>query len=131
MIRNLRPFVVLLSATLLALASSGHAQQPLLVGGLPSIASSEAGFSAESLTAIGVLIKSAVDNREIAGGSALVVRRGKIAHLAIAGMQDVEAKVTLNANTIFRIASMTKPVTSVAAMMLVEDGKLRLDDPIA
>ena len=46
-------------------------------------------------------------------------------------MRDVESKRPMTADTIFRLYSMSKPVTSVAAMMLVEDGKLRLDDPVA
>jgi CubicO group peptidase (beta-lactamase class C family) len=81
---------------------------------LPRIEPREAGFSAEKLARIEALLSDAVDQRLVAGGAALVARRGRVAYVAT-----------------FRIASMTKPITSVAAMMLVEDGKLRLDDPVA
>jgi CubicO group peptidase (beta-lactamase class C family) len=60
----------------------------------------------------------------------LVQRRGQIAHLSALGFKDVERKAPLAEDTIFRIYSMTKPLTSVAAMMLVEEGRLSLDDPV-
>jgi CubicO group peptidase (beta-lactamase class C family) len=90
-----------------------------------------AGFVPEKLAAIDGLLSKAVEQRQIAGGAALVARRGKIVHLAKVGMQDAEARVPISEATIYRIASMTKPITSVAAMMLVEEGKLGLDDPVA
>jgi CubicO group peptidase (beta-lactamase class C family) len=61
----------------------------------------------------------------------LVVRRGHVASLETVGWQDVENKIPMKGDTIFRIASMTKPVTSIAVLMLEEDGKLTIDDPVA
>jgi CubicO group peptidase (beta-lactamase class C family) len=98
---------------------------------LPRGDAKAAGFDPDKLAAIDGLLKRAASERQIAGGAALVARRGKIVHLATAGMQDVEAGVPISEATIYRIASMTKPVTSVAAMMLVEEGKLALSDPVA
>lgn len=91
----------------------------------------EKGLSKEKLDAIPALFKKAVDQKQIAGASALVAQRGKIVHLSTVGMQDVENKVPLTGATIFRIASMSKPITSVAVMILVEDGKLNVTDPLS
>jgi putative heme-binding domain-containing protein len=77
------------------------------------------------------LIQEYVNRRDIAGGVILIMHRGKPVCLKAAGMADMEAKTPMSQNTIFRIASMTKPITSVAVMMLVEDGKLRLEDPVS
>ncbi len=77
------------------------------------------------------MLDDAVARRQIAGGAALVARHGKVVYLATAGRRDVEAGLPLDEATIYRIASMTKPVTSVAVMMLCEEGKLGLDDPVS
>ena len=77
------------------------------------------------------LLKDAVDQKRIAGGSALIARQDKIAYLTTAGMQDVAGKVPLTESTIFRLASMTKPITAVAVMILVDEGKLRVTDPLS
>jgi CubicO group peptidase (beta-lactamase class C family) len=98
---------------------------------LPRGEAKEAGLSPQKLAAIDALLKTAVEQKKIAGGAALVARQGKVVHLSVAGTQDVEAGVPVTDQTIFRVASMTKPITSVAAMMLVEEGKLSLDDPVA
>ncbi len=61
----------------------------------------------------------------------LVSRRGRIAHLSTYGQRDIEAGLPVQPDTLFRIYSMTKPVTSVAAMMLYEQGAFQLTDPIS
>jgi len=61
----------------------------------------------------------------------LVARRGKVAHLGVYGMQDAEAAKPMQADTIFRSASMTKPITSTAVMMLYEEGRFLLSDPVS
>ena len=68
---------------------------------------------------------------QIAGGVALVARHGKVVSLTTVGMQDIEGIVPLTEATIFRIASMSKPITSVAVMVLVDDGKLTVTDPLS
>src|ERR1017187_10062932 len=64
------------------------------------------------------------------GTQVLVYRRGKIVHSAVQGFADVERKAPVKDDTIFRIYSMTKPITSVAFMMLVEEGRVALDEPV-
>lgn len=71
-----------------------------------------------------------IDTGKLPGTLTLVARRGKVAHLGVRGLADIERGTPLAEDTIFRIYSMTKPVTSVALMMLVEDGKVALDDPV-
>jgi CubicO group peptidase (beta-lactamase class C family) len=99
--------------------------------GLPRGDARAGGFSPERLEKVRALLEDAVGRKQVAGGSALVARRGKVVYQAAAGMQDVEAGRPIDGSTIFRIASMTKPVTSVAVMVLHDDGKLRLEDPVA
>ncbi len=122
----------LLVITLAACVVASPAQAQLApLTGLPRGDAQAAGFVPAKLSAIDALLKRAVDQRQIAGGAALVARRGKVVYLATAGMQEAEAGVPISEATIYRIASMTKPITSVAAMMLVEEGKLKLDEPVA
>ncbi|MUM18434.1 beta-lactamase family protein [Mycobacterium sp. CBMA271] len=75
-------------------------------------------------------IRAAIDDRILAGAVTLVWQRGQLRHLAATGHRDVDAGLRMAENTIFRIASMTKPVISAAAMSLVDDGTIRLNDPI-
>ena len=71
-----------------------------------------------------------IDTRKLPGALTLVQRRGELAHLSTLGQMDVERQRPLGPDTIFRIYSMTKPITSVAFMMLVEDGVVSLDEPV-
>jgi methyl acetate hydrolase len=90
--------------------------------GLPTLSGSGA-------AAIDSLFESAVAKGEIPGVVAAVVNREQILYLKAFGKQDVARGIPMSTDTVFRIASMTKPVTSVGIMMLYEQGKLRLDDP--
>ena len=123
-----RALLVLLVASLVELPARA---QVATTASLPRGNAHEAGFSSEKLAEIHALIARAVQERKISGGAALIARRGKIVHVATAGMQDADSDAPIRESTIYRIASMTKPITSVAAMMLVEESKLRLDDPVA
>ena len=89
------------------------------------------GFSTEGLKAFQQAMRGLVDDARLAGVTTLVARHGKVVHFDAYGLQDLEAKKPLTKDTIFRIASMTKPITGVAMMMLWEDGKWTLDDPVA
>lgn len=91
----------------------------------------ELGFSSQRLTRINTKMQSYVDDNKVAGISTLVARRGKVVHFDHVGMADIEAKKPICADTIFRIYSMTKPITAVAALMLFEEGHFRLSDPVA
>jgi CubicO group peptidase (beta-lactamase class C family) len=76
------------------------------------------------------LLQKHVDNGELAGAAAAVWRDGTI-RAACAGWRDVESHLPIERDTIFRIASMSKPITSVAALMLVDEGKIALTDPVS
>ena len=116
---------VCLSLLLLLVASSVWSQ------GLPVAKPAEVGLSAERLGRIAPIIQGYVDQNKIAGAVTLIARNGKVAYLKVYGMRDIEAKKPMTVDTMFRIASMTKPITSVAVMMLQEEGKLLLNDPIS
>jgi CubicO group peptidase (beta-lactamase class C family) len=79
---------------------------------------------------IAAAIESMVDAGALAGAATLVWRNGKIIQIGTVGWRDVETRLPIARDTIFRIASMTKPITSVAALMLFEEGRFALDDPI-
>ena len=83
----------------------------------------------KSADAIDQMFEAAVANKEIPGVVVAVVNKDQILYLNAFGKQDVGKNIPMAKDTVFRIASMTKPVTSVAIMMLVEQGKLQLDDP--
>lgn len=76
------------------------------------------------------VLRKSVDQGQLAGAIALVHRHGQT-ECAVAGWRDIELDLPVERDTIFRIASMTKPITSVAALMLVDEGRIRLDDPIS
>ena len=88
------------------------------------------GLSSERLARIGAVLNAGVDRGEIPGYVALVARRGKIAYFETYGVQDPNTGKAMAPDSIFRIYSMTKPITSVAAMILVEEGRLNLGDPV-
>jgi CubicO group peptidase (beta-lactamase class C family) len=71
-----------------------------------------------------------IDQGALSGAVTLVWRKGEVVQVNTLGQRDIAKGLPMERDTLFRIASMTKPVTSVAAMMLVEEGKLKLDDPI-
>jgi CubicO group peptidase (beta-lactamase class C family) len=98
---------------------------------LPSASPASVGLSPERLDRIGTVVQQSVDNKQIAGAVTMVVRRGKVAWLKAEGMMDREAAKPMRPDAMFRICSMTKPITSVAVMMLYEEGRFQLDDPIS
>jgi CubicO group peptidase (beta-lactamase class C family) len=98
---------------------------------LPRATPEELGFNPAKLARVEERLKQEVADGHVAGASAIVLREGQVALLATAGMADREANKPMRADTIVRIASMSKPVTSVAVMMLVDEGKLALEDPLA
>ena len=77
------------------------------------------------------MIERRIAAGDLAGAVTIVARRGKVAHLAAQGVMDLDTKQPMTPATMFRIASMTKPVIGVSIMMLVEENKLRLNDPVA
>jgi len=115
----------LLPLLLVFVALSAWAQE------LPTATPEEVGLSKEGLGQIDATLQQFVDEERVAGVVALIARRGKIAYFETLGMQDVEAGTPMDKDTIFRIFSMTKPITSVAVMMLYEEGRFDLDDPVS
>jgi CubicO group peptidase (beta-lactamase class C family) len=88
------------------------------------------GLDPARLAAVRPQLEAFVDRGELAGIVTLASRGGEIVHADAIGWADIEAKRPMRADTLFRIASMTKPITSAAALMLMEEGKLALEDPI-
>ena len=89
------------------------------------------GMSSARLERIGTALQPFVDSGELAGYVTLVARRGEIVHRGRAGHRDREAGVAMTDDTIFRIYSMTKPIVSTALMLLHEEGRFQLDQPVA
>jgi CubicO group peptidase (beta-lactamase class C family) len=89
------------------------------------------GFSADGLKAFQRTMHALVDDAKLAGVTTLVARHGKVVYFDAYGVQDLETKKPVAKDTIFRLASMTKPIAGVAMMMLWEQGKWTLDDPVA
>jgi CubicO group peptidase (beta-lactamase class C family) len=97
--------------------------------GLPRATPESVGMSGERLQAATALLHQFVADRKIAGAVAAVARRGRVVYLEPVGLQSFESKTPMTERSLFRIYSMTKAVTAVAVMMLVEEGKLQLSDP--
>ena len=102
-----------------------------LAAELPRATPEAVGLSSERLANIRKVLGARVDAGEIPGYVALVARRGKVAYFEAYGVQNPNTKKPMATDSIFRIYSMTKPITSVAAMILVEEGKIRLSDPVS
>jgi CubicO group peptidase (beta-lactamase class C family) len=97
----------------------------------PKATPASVGVSTERLNRLHAGMQGFVDRKEVGGIVSLVAREGKVVDLTAFGFQDVEKQTPMKTDSIFRIASMTKPVTSVAIMMLYEEGKLFLSDPVS
>jgi CubicO group peptidase (beta-lactamase class C family) len=89
------------------------------------------GMSTERLSRLNAAMKKLVDDKQVAGLVTLVERHGKIVHFSAAGQLDVRKPDAMEKDSVFRIYSMSKPVTGVAMMMLYEEGKWQLNDPVS
>ena len=119
--------IVMLSAQALVLS-----ERPQTVGVRPRVEGpASVGISAERLERLHQGMQGFIDRHEAAGIVTLVAREGKNVDLHAVGFQDVEKNIPMKTDAIFRIASMSKPITSVAIMMLYEEGKLLLTDPVS
>ena len=116
-----------LAAAAILLPLSGLA----LGQGLPPASPASAGFSSARLHRIDTVVAGYVRDHRIAGAVTLIARRGRTVHLGAYGMRDVESADPMRPDTIFRIASMSKAVTTVAALILMEEGRLLLSDPVS
>jgi len=98
---------------------------------LPTAKPESVGLSSERLDRIGAEIQRNIDDKRIAGAVTLVARHGKVAWFKAQGMADRENSKPMRTDALFRICSMSKPITSLAAMMLYEEGRFLLDDPVS
>ena len=125
----LRPLALALAAGLTVAAQ--QAAPPSTAPARQSAPPAATGVSAERFQRLHQTMQGFVDRKEVSGIVTLVTREGRTADLHAVGLQDVDSKTPMRTDTIFRIASMTKPITSVAIMMLYEEGKLLLTDPVS
>ena len=122
-VQNRKSIPILLGFLVLSIA--GLAQE------LPSAKPESLGLAPDRLERIAATVQQDIDNKRIAGAVTLVVRHGKVAWFKAQGMADREAAKPMPTDAMFRICSMTKPITSLAVMMLYEEGKFLLDDPLS
>jgi CubicO group peptidase (beta-lactamase class C family) len=104
---------------------------PLTAASIPTAKPEDVGLSSERLQRVHQMIQRHIDAGDISGAVTLVARKGRVAHLEAHGLMDIESKKPMTTDAIFRIASMSKVVTGTAIMMLVEEGKIRLTDPVS
>ena len=124
-----RTIVKILLATSLAVTCFSFS---IFAEGLPKASQpEEIGFSSERLTRLAKAFQADVDKGLIPGAVFLIARNGKVAYLDAVGFRDRDKKMPMSTDAIFQIASMTKPFTSVAIMMLVEEGKIQLNEAIS
>jgi CubicO group peptidase (beta-lactamase class C family) len=120
--RGAATLALLLLAIAIGRPGAGQAESPSTVA---------ANFSREKLQRVGDYIRNEIAAGKIPGAVVLIQQHGHPVYFESFGLRDVESRRPMTADSIFRLYSMSKPITSVAAMMLVEDGKLRLDDPLS
>jgi len=124
--------ILVLLALLLSLCDPKHnvgfswQKEPLTI-----VQPESQGFSSQRLLRIDSVLQEFIDQKRIAGATALVARKGDIVYFKSNGYFDLEKRILLEKNAIFRIASQTKAITSVAVMMFYEEGRISLNDPIS
>src|ERR1700734_4014887 len=114
------------TAFCLLASSAAFAEDPL-----PRAKPEAVGLSSERLARIGTTLKADIDAGRIPGAVIAIARHGKLVMLDAYGWRDKAAKLPMTTDTIFNIASMTKPMTTVGALMLYEHGKILIDDPLS
>lgn len=126
--KSLSPLLIALLLLINSCTQTGPVENPAF---LIEAAAVDAGMSEERLLRIDNMINMAIEEEQIPGAVALVARNGKIVYHKAFGMANLEDGRSFQRDDIFRIASQTKAITSTAVMMLWEEGKFRLDDPIS
>jgi CubicO group peptidase (beta-lactamase class C family) len=112
--------IVAASAALTVVSAAATAADP-----------ADLGLSRERLVRIDSMLERRIAAGDLAGAIAVVARHGEIAHVSVHGVMDLETRRPMRADTLFRIASMTKPIVGVGVMMMVEENELRLSDPVS
>lgn len=98
---------------------------------LPAVAPDQVGISTAGLAGIDAAMNAYVDDQKLAGIVVLIARDGKVAHAGLYGQMNRESKQAMSRDALFRIYSMTKPITGAALMTLYDEGRFELDDPVA
>jgi CubicO group peptidase (beta-lactamase class C family) len=98
---------------------------------VPAARPEDVGFSSERLRRVAELMQRHIDDKDFSGAVTLVARNGRIVHHEAHGLMDLEARKPMQKDAIFRIMSMTKPIVGVATLMMMEEGKVRLTDPVS
>jgi CubicO group peptidase (beta-lactamase class C family) len=120
-------FISMSAAVLICTGLSGS----LLAQGLPHVQAEEVGMSTARLALLDTTLRHYVDSGHVPGFVAGIARHGKIVYLQSAGWQDIESRQVMQDNAMFQIRSMSKPVASLAAMQLIEQGRLSLTDKVS
>ena len=122
---------VLAACLLVGATVTADAPSPAAQLGMPTATPESQGFSTTGVTALRDEMRALVDTQKQAGVTTLIARHGKVVHFDTYGKANAASGESLRPDSIFRIASMTKPITGVAMMQLYEQGKWKLDDPVA
>ena len=104
---------------------------PLAAASLPVAEPEDVGLAPDRLQRIHEMIMRRVEAGDISGAVTMVARRGRLVHFEAHGLMDIEAKKPMTKDALFRLASSTKPITATAILILMEEGKLKLTDPVA
>ncbi|MDX1579694.1 MAG: serine hydrolase domain-containing protein, partial [Gemmatimonadota bacterium] len=137
MIARSRPPFIALAGVVLLLGTTGCGLEdsgPSVAFASPGMAVTtpeEVGLSSDRLERLSGAMQALIDEGRLAGMTTMLAREGAVTHFETYGYRDVEAGDPMPPDAIFRIYSMTKPITGVALMMLYEEGKFRLSDPVA
>jgi CubicO group peptidase (beta-lactamase class C family) len=114
-----------------AVAAAALFAQPLVAASIQGTKPEEVGLSSERLQRVHEAVQRHIDAQDISGAVTIVARRGRVAYFEAHGLMDLESKKPMPRDGLFWIASMSKPITGVAIMMLLEEGKVRLTDPVS
>ena len=112
-------------------AAAGILLAHLCAASLPTATPEEMGLSTERLQRIHEAVMRRVEAGRLSGAVTLVARRGRVVHFEAHGLMDLDSKKPMARDTLFRLASSTKPITATAVLILLEEGKLRLTDPVS
>jgi CubicO group peptidase (beta-lactamase class C family) len=104
---------------------------PLAAASLPSAKPEDVGLSSDRLQRIHEMVMRRVEAGDISGAVTIVARRGRMVHFEAHGLMDIEARKPMTRDALFRLASSSKPITAAAILILMEEGKLKLTDPVA
>jgi CubicO group peptidase (beta-lactamase class C family) len=121
LMRRIQSHCILLAITAVSLSAAA----------LPGSKPEDLGFSSERLERIHHLVQRHMDGGDISGAVMLIARHGQIAYVDVQGTMDIETKKPMTRDSLFRMASMTKPVIGTSIMMMLEEGKLQLGDPVS